>query len=443
GVEDGEIAAMGRQQTQDNDHGQYPKQHEKVQGIKPDQAGAQEGDIAGAGKQVLQPRPIDMGENEARQDEEKFHPEIAAGGKEVEQPDMAVVMALAEMEHHHHQRWKGPRAGQGGDFLRRFSPFFRHGAPIVTLAVTRPSVMGAKRRNQIASFASRLGGLVAHLQSMLGIIAIIALAWALSEDRRAFSWRLAVGTVALQAAIALLLLKVPVTRDALYGLNAVVTAVTTATNAGTSFVFGYMGSGPTPFAVTNPGNLVNLAFTILPLVIVISALAAILWYWRISPLIVHAMALVLKKTLGLGGAVGLSAASMVFLGNMEGQLVIRPYLPRLTRAELFILMTVGLSVIAGTVFVLYATILKPVLPGALGHLLVASMMSLPAGILVARTMVPGPAETDLTEQEESVHYRSTVDAMARGTEDGLRLYLQIIAMLIVTTALVALANVIL
>jgi CNT family concentrative nucleoside transporter len=160
-------------------------------------------------------------------------------------------------------------------------------------------------------------------------------------------------------------------------------------------------------------------------------------------MIVRAMALVLKKTLGLGGAVGLSAASMVFLGNIEGQLVIRPYLPRLTRAELFILMTVGLSVIAGTVFVLYATILKSVLPGALGHLLVASMMSLPSGILIARTMVPGPAETELSEQDESVHYRSTMDAMARGTEDGLRLYLQIIAMLIVTTALVALVNVIL
>jgi CNT family concentrative nucleoside transporter len=284
---------------------------------------------------------------------------------------------------------------------------------------------------------------VAHLQSALGIIAIIALAWALSEDRRAFSWRMAAGTVALQAAIALLLLKVPVARDALYGLNAVVAAVTTATNAGTSFVFGYMGSGPTPFAVTNPANLVNLAFTILPLVIVIAAIAAILWYWRISPMIVRAMALVLKKTLGLGGAVGLSAASMVFLGNIEGQLVIRPLLPRLTRAELFILMTVGLSVIAGTVFVLYATILRTVLPGALGHLLVASMMSLPGGILVARIMVPGPAETELRQEDEHVHYRSTVDAMARGTEDGLRLYLQIIAMLIVTTALVALVNVIL
>ena len=148
-----------------------------------------------------------------------------------------------------------------------------------------------------------------HLQSALGIGAIIAGAWALSEDRRAFPWRMVVGTLLLQAAIALLLLKVPVAREALFGLNAVVTAITTATNAGTSFVFGYLGSGPAPFAVTNPANLVNLAFTILPLVIVIAALAAMLWYWRITPFIVHAMALALQRTIGLGGAVGLSAAA--------------------------------------------------------------------------------------------------------------------------------------
>jgi len=282
-----------------------------------------------------------------------------------------------------------------------------------------------------------------HLQSALGIIAIITFAWACSEDRKSFNWRMVAGTLLLQAAIALLLLKAPVARDALLALNGVVTAITTATNAGTSFVFGYMGGGPAPFAVTNPGNMINLAFSILPLIIVIGALSAMLWYWRISPLLVNAMAAVLKKVLGLGGVVGLSAASMVFLGNIEGQLMIRPYLARLARTELFILMTVGLSVIAGTVFVLYATILQAVLPGALGHLLVASFMSLPAGILIARLMVPGPAETDLNEKEASVHYRSTMDAMARGTEDGLKLYLQIIAMLVVTTSLVALANIML
>lgn len=285
--------------------------------------------------------------------------------------------------------------------------------------------------------------MVPHLQSVLGIAVIIAIAWALSEDRKAFNWRMVAGTLLLQAAIALLLLKAPVARELLLALNGVVTAITTATNAGTSFVFGYMGGGPAPFAVTSPGNMINLAFSILPLIIVVGALSAMLWYWRISPIVVKVMAAGLKKALGLGGVVGLSSASMVFLGNIEGQLMIRPYLARLTRTELFILMTVGLSVIAGTVFVLYATILANVLPGALGHLLVASFMSLPAGILIARLMVPGPAETDLNEKEASVHYHSTMDAMARGTEDGLKLYLQIIAMLVVTTSLVALANIIL
>ena len=265
----------------------------------------------------------------------------------------------------------------------------------------------------------------------------------MSEDRKAFPWRMVAGTLLLQGALALLLLKVPVIRDLLFRLNDVMSALSAATGAGTSFIFGYIGGGPAPFTVTHPANMVNLAFSLLPLLMVISALSAILWYWRVLPAIVNGLAFVLKRSLRLGGAVGLSAAATVFLGNIEGQLVIRPYLARLTRTELFILMTVGLSVIAGTVFVLYATILKDVLPGALGHLLVASLMSLPAGVMMARIMVPGPADTDLSAGEESVHYRSTMDAMAQGTEDGLKIYLQILAMLIVTTALMALANILL
>jgi len=282
-----------------------------------------------------------------------------------------------------------------------------------------------------------------HLQSLLGIIVLVGIAWALSEDRRALNWRMVAGTLLLQAAIALLLLKVPMARGALFALNGVVTALTAATAAGTSFVFGYMGGGPAPFATANPANLVNLAFSVLPLLMVIAALAALLWYWRVTPFIVRGLAAILRRTVGLGGAVGFSAAATVFLGNVEGPLVIRPYLARLKRTELFILMTVGLSVIAGTVFVLYATILAARLPGALGHLLVASLMSLPAGILMARIMVPGPADTELGSDQESVRYRSTVDALARGTEDGLNLYLRILAMLLVTTALVALVNIIL
>jgi CNT family concentrative nucleoside transporter len=287
--------------------------------------------------------------------------------------------------------------------------------------------------------AATLNDLIPHLQSALGIVVIVGLAWALSENRRAVPWRMIAAGLGMQAAVGLLLLKLPPARNVLFGLNGAVGTLADATRAGTGFVFGFLGGGPLPFAVTDGGNLVTLAFGVLPLIIVICALSALLWHWRILPLIVGAMAFLLRKTLGIGGAVGLGAAATVFLGNVEGSLVIRPYLARMTRTELFILMTVGLSVIAGTVFVLYATILKNVLPGALGHLLVASMMSLPAGIMLARVMVPGPADTDHTGKTGH-EYRSSMDAVTDGTEAGLRIYLQIVAMLIVIVALVTLAN---
>jgi CNT family concentrative nucleoside transporter len=281
-----------------------------------------------------------------------------------------------------------------------------------------------------------------HLQSALGILVIVALAWAFSENRRAFPWRTVVAGLALQAALALFLLKVPMARDGLLALNGAVDALTTATKAGSSFVFGFIGGGAPPFAVTNPGGMVSFAFGILPLVIVISALAALLWHWRILPVIVNGFAFALRKLLGVGGAVGLGSAATIFLGMVEAPLLIRPYLSKLSRAELFILMSVGLATVAGTVFFLYASILKDVVPGALGHILIASVMSLPAAILIARVMIPGEGGV-ATEPKSDLKYRSSMDAVARGTEDGLKIYLQIIAMLIVMVALVALADAIL
>lgn len=284
--------------------------------------------------------------------------------------------------------------------------------------------------------------LLPHLQSLLGIIVILATAWIFSENRRAFPLRTVASGLALQIGLALLMLKVPMARDALFALNGVVTALTTATRAGTSFVFGMLGGGDPPFAVTNPRGMVNFAFGILPLVIVISALSALLWHWRILPIIVKAIAFVLRKLLGIGGAVGLGGGAMVFLGNVEGLLVIRPYLQKLTRAEIFILFTIGLAVVSGTVFVLYATILKDVLPGALGHVLVASLLSLVSAIVIGRIMVPSEAGIDASD-DQGPRYRSSMDSIAHGTEEGLKLYWQIIAMLVVVVALVALLNVIL
>lgn len=281
-----------------------------------------------------------------------------------------------------------------------------------------------------------------HAQSALGVVGILSLAWFFSENRRAFPVRTVLAGLALQVALALLLLKVPPARNVLFSLNGVVDALMEATRAGTSFVFGYAGGGDTPFAVTNPRALGNFAFQILPLLIVISALAALLWHWRILPVIVRAFAFVLRKIMGIGGAVGLGAAATFFLGMIEAPLLIRPYLPKLSRSELFVLFTVGLATVAGTVFVLYASILESVIPGALGHILVASLLSLPSGILIARIMVPDEEETE-GDRASMLQYRSSMDAVARGTADGLQLWLGIVAMLLVMVALVALADIIL
>jgi CNT family concentrative nucleoside transporter len=284
--------------------------------------------------------------------------------------------------------------------------------------------------------------LLAHLQSALGIVAILLAAWGLSENRRAFPWRTVAVGLMLEIILALLLLKLPPVRSALLSLNGVVDALMAATKAGTSFVFGYAGGATPPFAVTNPAALSSFAFQILPLVIVISALAALLWHWRVLPLVVGGFAWALRKTLNLGGAVGLGAAATIFLGMIEAPLLIRPYLAKLTRSELFTLFTVGLSTVAGTVFVLYATILRNAVPGALGHILVASMLSLFSAIVIARIMLPGEAKT-ATDEATGLEYRSSMDAIARGTEDGLKLWLAIVAMLLVIVALVALADILL
>ena len=281
--------------------------------------------------------------------------------------------------------------------------------------------------------------LLPHLQSALGICVIIAVAWLFSENRREFPWRVVLGGLALQATLALLLLKVPLAQRALLDLNGVVSALTTATRAGTSFVFGVVGGGA-PASVDNASDLAGFAFSVLPLVIVISALSALLFHWRILPVVINGIAYVLRRILGLGGAVGLGAGATIFLGMVEAPLLIRPYLARITRSELFILCTVGLATVAGTVFALYATILKSVVPGAIGHILVASMMSLPSAIVIARIMIPGEVASGAVDHSGEARYRSSMDAVARGTEDGLKIWLQIVAMLVVMLALVALVN---
>jgi concentrative nucleoside transporter, CNT family len=283
------------------------------------------------------------------------------------------------------------------------------------------------------------------LHSAVGLIVLITIAWALSENRRAVSWRVPVAGIGLQLALALLLLKLPQSRQVFELLNDGVLALAAATEQGTSFVFGYLGGGPLPFEETLVGGSLILAFRALPLVIVVSALTALLTYWRVLPLFVNAFAAVFQRSFGIGGAVSLAAAANIFVGMVEAPLFIRAYLARLSRGELFMMMCAGMATIAGTVLLLYVTILGPVLEDAAGHLITASIISAPAAIMIAWLMVPierlPRGAAPLAPQPFPA--TSSMDAITQGTERGLMLYLNIVAMLLVLISLVHLANAVL
>jgi CNT family concentrative nucleoside transporter len=279
------------------------------------------------------------------------------------------------------------------------------------------------------------------MRGLLGIAVLLLIAWAISEDRFRVRVRVVVAGLLLQVAVAVLLLKFPPASRAFLLLNDGVEALQKATDAGTGFVFGYLGGGSLPFAETHPGAAFIFAFRALPLVLVISALATLLFYWGVLQRIVQAFAWVLRRTIGIGGPLGLGAAVHIFVGHIEAPLLIRPYLLRLERGELFALMSCGMAGIAGTVMVLYAAILGPVIPDSLGHILVAAVISTPAALALAALMVPfhpDPSETaELIILDPPV---SSMDAVAKGTRDGIVLLANIIAMLVVVIALVSLLN---
>ena len=281
-----------------------------------------------------------------------------------------------------------------------------------------------------------------QLQSAFGVVALLAIAWACGENRRAVSLRQAAIGLAVTLVTAVVLLKLPVVARAFGAINDAVGAISAAARAGSSFVFGYIGGGTLPFDLKVPGADFILAFQALPIVLVMSVLTTLLFYWRILPPIVRGMAWLLERTLGVGGAVGLSTAANIFLGMVEAPLFIRPYLAQLSRAELFLVMTGGMAGIAGTVLVLYATLLAPMIPDSAAHFVIASVLGAPAAILVSLIMVPETSDkrTGGALGNPDAHASSTMDAVVKGTTAGLELLLNIVAMLLVLVALVYLAN---
>lgn len=278
------------------------------------------------------------------------------------------------------------------------------------------------------------------LHSLLGLSLLGLIPWLISENRQAASLRLLLIGVLLQLVLAVVLLKLPFFQQLFLYLNEFILALQTATKAGTSFVFGYLGGAELPFDEHSPGGAFILGFQALPIILVMSALSAVLFYWRVLPALVKAMALLLQKSLNIGGALGLGAAANVFVGMVEAPLLIRPYLARMTRSELFSLMTLGMATIAGTVLVLYATLLEAVIPNAIGHILTASLLSAPAAIVVSKLMIPETQAATEGQLETSGQASSTMDAITRGTADGLYLLAHIVALLVVLVALVSLVN---
>jgi concentrative nucleoside transporter, CNT family len=268
---------------------------------------------------------------------------------------------------------------------------------------------------------------------------LLALAWAASENRRAIPWRAVAAGMALLFLLAVIFLKVPLVKDAFMKLNDVLLVLERATQAGTGLVFGYLGGGPAPFPVSDEASNFVLAFRALPLVLVVSALSALLFYWRVLPALVRAISFLLERTMRVGGVVGLSTAANVFVGMVEAPLFVRPYLARVSRGELFAIMAGGMASIAGTVLFLYAAVLSRAQPDAVAHLLIASILSAPAALVIAFLMVP-PQSVSGGEIEFKSDATGSMDALTRGTLEGAQLLLNIVAMLVVFVALVALVN---
>lgn len=279
-------------------------------------------------------------------------------------------------------------------------------------------------------------------QALAGVAGLLALAWIVSEKRAAIPWRAVGAGLALQLALTLLLLKLPGAKAVFLWLNDVLLGLEKATQAGTAFVFGYLGGGSVPFAITDPNSSFVLAFRALPIVLVMSALSALLFHWRVLPAIVRALSWLLERTMKVGGVVGLSTAANVFVGMVEAPLFIKPWLARVSRGELFAIMVCGMASIAGTVLFLYAGILKGTMPDAIAHLLIASVLAAPAALVVAFLMVPPEGaptggDIDLRSQDSG-----SMDALTRGTLEGAQLLVNIVAMLLVFVALVTLVNLI-
>jgi len=277
-------------------------------------------------------------------------------------------------------------------------------------------------------------------QACFGLVLFFFLAWLFSENRKQVNFKTALMGLAIQIILAIIVTKFSFVRDAFLWIGGGVMALKDATVAGTSFVFGYLGGGDSPYQAKEGANTFIFAFQALPMVIVISAVSMLLFHWRILPVIVKLFSSVFQKVLGIGGALGVCAAAKIFLGQTEAPLLVRPYLGKFTRSELFTVMTAGMATTSISIMVIYAMILEGTIPDPIAHILTAAIISVPAAITISRILIPQAGEETSGHLVVPYQFSGSMEAITQGTSDGIRLYMNILAMLIVFLAIVALAN---
>ena len=280
-------------------------------------------------------------------------------------------------------------------------------------------------------------------QIIIGFIGLVCIAIPFSQNRSSINYRHIVAAIFLQIILAFALLKIPFIVQIFAYLSEGVTALQAATQEGAEFVFGYLSNSSTsPFESSGTGNSMIFAFQILPLIIVISSLSALLWFWNILPLIIGAISKVFEKLFNIGGPIGLGATANIIMGQVEAPLLVRPYLSKMTEKELLILMTAGMSTVSGSIMIALVSMLAPQFPGInlIQHLVSASILSIPAAIMYANIMIPSSEVTNFDGNSVPKVYDSSMDAITRGTRDGLDICLNVGAILIAFIALVSLLN---
>ena len=281
------------------------------------------------------------------------------------------------------------------------------------------------------------------LQILIGFIGLVCIAVPFSRNRSSINYRYIFVAIVFQIILAFALLKIPFIVQIFAYLSDGVSSLQAATQEGAEFVFGYLSnSSNSPFEPSGAGNSMIFAFQILPLIIVISSLSALLWFWNILPLIISAISKIFEKLFNIGGPIGLGATANIIMGQVEAPLLVRPYLSRMSEKELLILMTAGMSTVSGSIMIALVSMLQPQFPdlNLIQHLVSASILSIPAAIMYANIMIPSAEVTNFDGNAIPKVYDSSMDAITRGTRDGLDICLNVGAILIAFIALVSLLN---